>query len=288
MTQLKLAQTYQARGSRVRIAAGLRWVSDLPQIVLVAVSAVVVLGVWQFVVQHWHVQPFIVPSPTRVGRSLYHGLDVDPSLINSYWYHLEYTMYEAGVGYVIGSAIGLASGVAISQSRLAEKTLFPYLVAIQSMPKMAIAPLLLVWFGFGANSKIIMVILITSFPVLINSIAGFRSVDAERIDLFRSLGASRWQTFRKMELQSALPFIFAGLDVGIVNSVLAAVVAEFVGGQRGMGVYLLELNLQLDTAGVFAILVLLSAVGVLLHVLLTAVNRRVVFWEGRGLVQGTQ
>src|SRR5262249_10897505 len=117
---------------------------------------------------------------------------------------------------------------------------------------------------------------------------GFRSVDADRIDLFRSLGASRWQTFKKMELQSALPFIFAGLDVGIVNSVLAAVVAEFVGGQRGMGVYLLELNLQLDTAGVFAILVILSAVGVLLHVLLMAVNRRVVFWEGRGLVQSAQ
>jgi NitT/TauT family transport system permease protein len=263
-------------------------ISGLPQFVLVTVSFVLVLAIWQFVVNHWHVQPFIFPSPERVARSLYHGLNVNPTLINSYWYHLEYTLYEAGVGFVIGSLIGLASGVAISQSRLAEKILFPYLVGIQSMPKMAIAPLLIVWFGFGANSKIVMVILIVSFPVLINSIAGFRSVDADRIDLFQSLGASRWQTFKKMELQSALPFIFAGLDVGIVNSVLAAVIAEFVGGQRGMGVYLLELNLQLDTGGVFAILVLLSVVGILLHVLLMAVNRRIVFWEGRGLVQSSQ
>ena len=266
---------------RDNMIASSRRVRDLsawPQWLLVLVSLAIGLTAWQLLVTWFRVPVFVVPPPTLVLTALREGLLANPTTPESFIYQLEYTLMEAGIGFAIGSAIGLAAGTAIAQSRLAEKVLFPYLVGIQSMPKLAIAPLLLIWFGFGAQSKIVLVALIVFFPVMINAIAGFATVDRDRIDLLRVLAASPWQRFTKVAFPSALPFIMAGLDVGIVESVVAAIIGEFVGGQRGLGVYLLQLNLQLDTAGVFAIILVLSAVGIAAHVLLTTVSKRVVFW----------
>lgn len=253
-------------------------IQDLPQSALLFISLVCVLLLWELGTKAFKISPWILPAPSQIAVALWQGFAANPMSRDSFAYHMVTTLYESLVGFVIGSLIGLVCGTAIAQSRFAEKLLFPYLVAIQSMPKMAIAPLLLIWFGFGLESKIVLVILVTSFPVLINSISGFKSVDPEQIELMRSLCATPSQIFMKVRLPSALPYIFAGLDIAIVSSLLAAVVAEFVGGQRGMGVYLVQLNLGMDVAGVFAILLILSLTGIGLHALLILFQRRFLFW----------
>jgi NitT/TauT family transport system permease protein len=141
-----------------------------------------------------------------------------------------------------------------------------------------VAPLLVVWFGFGVSSKVVIAATVAFFPVLVNVIVGLKTVDAGKLDLMRSLNATRWQTFRLVKLPNALPFVFAGLDIAIVFSVLGAIVGEFVGAQRGLGNLIMQFNVSLDIAGVFAVLVLLSVMGVALHLGMQAIQKRVIFW----------
>src|SRR5437870_5496764 len=140
------------------------------------------------------------------------------------------------------------------------------------------APLIIVWFGFGISSKVIIAAMVGFFPVLVNVIVGLKTVDQGKLDLMGSLDATRWQTFRLVKFPNALPFVFAGLDIAIVFSVLGAIVGEFVGAQRGLGTLILQFNYNLDTAGVFAVMILLAVLGVALHVLMQVIQRRVIFW----------
>ena len=146
------------------------------------------------------------------------------------------------------------------------------------MPKIAIAPLIVVWFGFDTSSKVVIAATVAFFPVLVNVIVGLKTIDAGKLELMRSLNASRWQTFRLVQFPNALPFVFAGLDIAIVFSVLGAIVGEFVGAQRGLGNLILQFNVSLDIAGVFAVLVMLSVMGVALHLVMQAIQKRVIFW----------
>jgi len=146
------------------------------------------------------------------------------------------------------------------------------------LPKIAIAPLVIVWFGFGISSKVIIAATVAFFPVLVNVIVGLKTIDPAKLDLMRSLRASRWQTFRLVTFPNALPFVFAGLDIAIVFSVLGAIVGEFVGAQQGLGNLILQFNVALDIAGVFAVLILLSVMGVALHLIMQAVQKHIIFW----------
>jgi NitT/TauT family transport system permease protein len=146
------------------------------------------------------------------------------------------------------------------------------------MPKIAIAPLIIVWFGFGIGSKVVIAATVAFFPVLVNVIVGLKTIDQSKLDLMRSLDATRWQTFRMVKLPNALPFVFAGLDVAVVFSVLGAIVGEFVGAQQGLGNLILQFNFSLDIAGVFAVLILLSVLGVALHLIMQALQKRLIFW----------
>src|SRR5207247_11237305 len=143
---------------------------------------------------------------------------------------------------------------------------------------LALPPLTGVWVGVGSSSEGISAATVASLPVLVNEIVGLKAIDAAKLDLMRSLRASRWQTFRLVTFPNALPFVFAGLDIAIVFSVLGAIVGEFVGAQRGLGNLILQFNFSLDIAGVFAVLILLSALGVALHLIMQAVQKRVIFW----------
>ena len=143
---------------------------------------------------------------------------------------------------------------------------------------MAIAPIIVIWFGYGVASKIVITATIAFFPLLANTIVGLRAAPQEQIELMVAFTASRWQVFRLARLPQALPYIFVGLDVAIVLSVIGAIVGEFVGAQAGLGYLILQKNFNMDMAGVFAILIVLSAMGVGLHLLVNAVQRRVVFW----------
>jgi NitT/TauT family transport system permease protein len=231
------------------------------------------VALWEWVVRRFEVPAFIAPAPSAVLASLAGGLRS-----RLYLEHFGVTLYETLLGFLIASASGIVCGAVIAQFRLVEQTVYPYLVALQTLPKIAIAPLIIVWFGFGISSKVIIAAMVGFFPVLVNVIVGLKTVDQSKLDLMRSLDATRWQTFRLVKFPNALPFLFAGLDIAIVFSVLGAIVGEFVGAQRGLGNLILQFNFNLDIAGVFAVMILLSVLGVALHLLMQAIQRRVIFW----------
>jgi NitT/TauT family transport system permease protein len=240
---------------------------------LIPLVLVVFVGLWEGVVRAWAVPPFIAPAPTAVVASLVGGIRS-----GLYLEHFGTTLYETLLGFLIAAASGIVLGAVIAQFRLVEQTIYPYVVALQTLPKIAIAPLIIVWFGFGISSKVVIAAMVGFFPVLVNVIVGLKTIDQSKLDLMRSLNATRWQTFRLVKFPNALPFVFAGLDIAIVFSVLGAIVGEFVGAQRGLGNLILQFNFSLDIAGVFAVLILLSVMGVALHLIMQAIQRRVIFW----------
>jgi NitT/TauT family transport system permease protein len=244
-----------------------------PHLPLVPLVLVVFVGAWESLVQVWRIPDFLVPAPSAIGRALARGLTS-----RLYLEHFWITFYESLLGFLIAAAAGIVFGAVIAQFRLLERTFYPYLVALQTLPKIAIAPLLIVWLGFGLSSKVVIAALVAFFPILVNVIVGLKTVDASKLDLMRSLDASRWQTFRLVAFPNALPFVFAGLDIAIVFSVLGAIVGEFVGSQRGLGNLILQFHTSLDLAGMFAVLILLAALGVGLHLVIQAIQRRVIFW----------
>ena len=251
-----------------------------PELVLAPTVLVVVLLAWEYGVVWFDVPAYILPPPSDIAVALWRGLDAGLTSRGGYWLHAGVTISEVLLGFVIGSSVGLLLGTVVSQFRIVEATFSLYLVAIQSLPKIALAPIIVLWFGFGLTSKVVIICLLTFFPLLVNSMAGFRSVEPERIELMRAIGANPWQMFWKVRLPSALPYIFAGLDMAAVFAVVGAVVGEFVGAQRGLGVLILAMNAQMDTAGTFSIFIILSLVGILLHGSLRLIERRLLFWSG--------
>jgi NitT/TauT family transport system permease protein len=234
---------------------------------------VILMGLWEGAIRFLKVPSFIVPAPSAVMLALWSGLSS-----GLYFSHALITASEAIAGFVIGSLLGLAIGTIIVVFPTMERIIYPYVVALQTVPKVAIAPLMVVWFGFGMISKVLVVALVSLFPVLVNVIAGLRAVDQDRLDLLGALSASRWQVFRYLRFPNALPFIFAGLNTAIVLSVIGAIVGEFVGANQGLGFLILQANYQLDIAGAFSLFVVLSIMGVALHWTLRWVERRCVFW----------
>lgn len=232
-----------------------------------------IIACWQGAVLIFAPSSLIFPGPLAVVRQLYLGL-----FTGDFIWHLGVTLYEVVAGFFIGSFLGFTLGVLIEESALLERLLYPYIVAFQTMPKVAIAPLFIVWFGFGVASKIVITAAIAFFPVLANTIAGLRAAPTDQIDLMKAYTASDWQIFRMVRLPQALPFVFTGLDIGIVLAVIGAIVGEFVGSQSGLGYLILQRNYSMDTAGVFAILIVLSSIGIVLHAIVKWIARRVLFW----------
>ena len=243
-----------------------------------AALLVLLLGAWEVAVGFFAIPGFIVPAPSRMLIALWRGLD--QSIVSSagFYLHSWYTIGEALLGFLIGSGLGILLGTLVSQSKLAERIFFPYILAFQCLPKVAIAPLLVVWFGTGFSSKVVIVAMLTFFPLLVNSIAGFESVNRDQVALMRSFKATKWQIFRKVEFPNALPFIFAGLNMAIVYSLIGALVGEFLGARRGLGVLIVQLNFTMDMAGVFAIFIVLAVIGMVLYFAMRWIERRVTFW----------
>jgi len=249
---------------------------------LLSLAASILLGfvIWETLVIWYQIPSYVLPSPGSVMAALADGLSQSPASRASFWYHLADTLTATLWGFAIGSALGLVLAAAMAEFSIVERLLFPYIAAIQSLPKVAIAPLYVIWFGYQIHSKIAMAVTLALFPVLLNALQGFLSVERDRLELMASLDASRWQMFWLVKLPSAAPLIFAGLNLGIVYALLGALVAEFIGAQRGMGVMVLQLQSVNDTAGVFAVLIVLAVVGYVLITAVRMVQRRVVFWSG--------
>ena len=240
-----------------------------PELVLIPAVFVVVVTLWEIVIHQWEVPAYVMPAPSAVLRALINMKFLDNTL---------YTLTEAMLGFAVASTLGVIIGGLIAQFPLVEKTLYPYLIAIQTTPKVAIAPLFIIWFGFGMTSKVVIAATVSFFPVLVNVISGLKATDPERIELMRSLRASRWQIFWMVKFPSALPIIFAGLNIAIIFSLLGAIVGEFLGSRQGLGNAIMQMNVNLDTAGVFASLFVLSSVGIGLHLLMRTIERKLLFW----------
>lgn len=260
-----------------------RHLSNLQQLTSPRIASpmilIVLLAVWEFGVRYWEVPQYVLPAPSQIFEALVTGFRFDSFWGEQRFYiHIVVTLAEAVVGFVVGVFAGVAVGGLISQAPVLESIVKPYIMGFQSLPKVAIAPLIIIWFGFGIGSKVVLVALLVFFPLMINSLAGFKSVEAELLELLRSLSASRWQVFRTVQVPTALPYIFAGLEMGVVYSFIGAVVGEFVGGTQGLGVQVLQLNAAMDVSGMFAVLIILAAMGAVASKLLQIVRARVLYW----------
>lgn len=243
-----------------------------------AALLVLVLAVWYAVTAITVIPTFVIPTPASVWRSLVTGFSVPLDSPAGWWLHIWVTLREALLGLVAGSALGLGTGLLIAEMRVLEGVLMPHVIAVQCLPKVAIAPLLVIWFGFGSTSKTLLAFIMSFFPVLVNAIEGFSATDSGRMELVRSLNASRWQAFRLVRWPCALPFVYAGFQLAVVQSLLGAIVGELVSGQAGMGVLLATMTANFDTAGMFAALAILSVIGVSQYAILALLRRRLLFW----------
>lgn len=245
----------------------------LSDIGAVLATAVIFVGGWELIVRLRDIQPIVLPPPSLILEKLYDGIVHGTFLIN-----LWYTMVETVGGFFIAAVLGIVLGSLVAEIGWVRKAIYPYIVGFQTVPKIALAPLLVVWFGFGLTSKVIVAATVAFFPIIVNTIEGIANTDESRIDMVRAAGAGKFETFRRVKLPSALPFIFAGLDAGIVLALLGAVVGEFIGARVGLGNQMLTFNAVLDIASSFAVLLLLSVIGYVLHLILVFIQRKVVFW----------
>jgi NitT/TauT family transport system permease protein len=196
------------------------------------------------------------------------------------------TLKEVMIGFTLGSIVGFLLALVISEFQPVRTVVYPYIIAFQAVPKTALAPMFLIWFGFGIESKIALVVSSVFFPVLINTLSGIERTDPDQLDLLKAYCGRRWRVFIRVKLPSALPPLFAGLELGIVLSMISAVVAEFLGSLGGLGYRILTYNTSLDMAGQFAALTVLSVTGYLLHAIVRFIGHKVVFW-GRAKEGGT-
>lgn len=265
------AEPSHPRGSRRLGRPDLR---ERPEYALVPAVFVMVLLAWQYVPGWLDVEEYVLPRPTAIFDAFVDQLS-DPNFWNNTWV----TFQEAGLGFVIASVLAIALGTFVSQIRLVERTVMPYVVAFQSIPKVALAPLFVIWFGFGMTSKILMATIISFFPILINVIAGLKSAENDKIEMLTSFGATPFQIFRMARFPSALPYIFAGLQTGVVFSLLGAIVGEYIGAQEGLGYQLMQANYNFNISGMFAVLIVLSMMGMMAHQLVKLAQRKFVFWS---------
>jgi NitT/TauT family transport system permease protein len=234
---------------------------------------VVVAALWQFLPGILGLEKFVLPPLSDVLAQF-----GSASLLDQLWTNGLVTLKETVLGLLLGSVLGIVGGVLLGESALTRATFYPYLVAFQSLPKIALAPLFVIWFGFGTTPKELVAATLTFFPLLVNTMSGVMSVDRDRAKLFRAMSASRRQTWFKLLLPSALPSVLAGFEVATVLALLGAVLGEFVSSQDGLGVLLQQQQTNYDTAGVFATLIVLAVMGVVLNQIVVQLRKRLVFW----------
>jgi NitT/TauT family transport system permease protein len=247
------------------------------EVAIVLVACGILLALWEAACRAGLVSRLVLPAPSAIAVELWsavHEIAVGGPMRT----HTLTTLYEILAGFAVGVGLGFVLGVLIAENRVARRLAMPWLIALNASPKIALAPLLLVWFGFGMGSKIVMAALIAFFPLLINVVTGLTQVDEAKLRLMRSLAASRAKTLTKVKLPDALPTIFAGLKTAIVLAVVGAVVGEFVGAESGLGHVIKQSEFQLDVAQTFAVIVLLSIIGIALFYAIEFVERRALFW----------
>jgi NitT/TauT family transport system permease protein len=233
---------------------------------------VLLFVVWEVAVRVTGIKEYLLPPPSKVWTEFWKR---HATVSAGAWV----TTQEIIAGYLLAIVVSIPLALAVAYSRFVENAIYPVVVFLQIIPKIAIAPLFIIWFGFGFAPKLLLVFLLSFFPIVVSSIAGFKSADRDVMDFARTTGAGRLRMFMKISLPQALPHIFTGLKVGAALAATAAVVAEFVASDKGLGYLLLQYNGQLDTPMVFATIVILSLIGLAVYYAVEVVERLAVPWH---------
>ena len=254
-------------------------IDRIPRWVAMLALAAIVIGIWDLATARmgW-VSPIILPSPGEtlddlifVGKNLVTG----GYMLDALWTTTR-TVFWA---FLIAASIGFSLGVLVGETKFGERAVMPYLVAIDTMPKVAFAPLFIAWLGFDIASKVALAAFIATFPIIVSTAAGFYAASENERMLFKAMGASRWQTLIRLKLPTGLPYIFTGLKIAAVGVMAGAITGEFLGGGKGFGALIRESASMLDTPRVFSLILYLSLLGLALFFLVAWVQKRLVFWN---------
>lgn len=227
---------------------------------LAVVLLLVLVAAWELATRHFDIPALVLPAPSAVLAALWKALST-----GYLWPHIQATVTELVLGLLAGGILGLAIGVILAESPLLARVLRPYVVVSQVVPKLALAPLFVMWFGFGKTSTIVITALICFFPLMENTFTSLVRVDAARLQLFQMLGATRAQTLLGLKLPASLPAILAGLRVAVVLALVAAVVGEFIGASQGLGAVIIATQGMMDTPLMFATLIVIAVIGLLFY-----------------------
>jgi NitT/TauT family transport system permease protein len=228
--------------------------------------------IWEALVRLLDIKSYILPAPTAVTDRF---VGVVPTL----WDAALVTGSEVVMGFLLAALISIPLAYVIASVRVVEIAFYPLIIVLQTIPKIAVAPLFIVWFGFGTLPKVLLTFLLCFFPILVDTLTGFKALDQRLLYITKSMGASRLQTFGYVRMPAALPFIFSGLKVAIVLAVTGAIVAEFVGSNAGLGYLLLRASANLDTPLIFSVLVVLSLMGLFFSYFVELAERLVAPWQ---------
>lgn len=250
-----------------------QWGKLLPWI-STALILVVFFFVWDFAVRVSGMSELVLPRPGTVLSSLGEIVGKEDT-----WEHARITAIETVGGFLIALASGVAVGAVLGKVPWMERSLRPLIVASQVVPKVALIPLFVIWFGFGMTSKVIMAAMLAFFPIMLNVQLGVRSVESGQRDVMLALNASRWQTFKHLELKTTLPYVLAGMEVGIVFAVIGTIVGEYLGGSEGLGYLVVRTLNELDAPALFAVIILLSVLGLLLYFIVNGLKRFFIPWH---------
>lgn len=237
----------------------------------------IMLFAWEYWVQSGAVSKTLVAPPSAVAVSLYRAV-----ILGGMWNDMWVTAQEVILGFVVGGGIGILIGSILGEYVVLDRILRPYVIAFQSIPKIALAPLIVIWLGFDLASKVAIASTISFFPVLINTLAGIRAAPSDQIELMQAYGGTRMQTFMRVKLPNALPYIFAGLNIAATLSVIGAIVGEFLGSDRGLGYVVLSAGMNLNMSSVFAAIVIIAVMATILSASIQILERRIVFWRRQG------
>ena len=254
------------------------FVDQIPRSILMLLVFAVFVGLWQIATSFNLVSSIVLPTPVEtfndmifVGKNLLTG----DYMLSALWITTKEVIY----GFALAMAIGFSLGILGGETAFGERAIMPYLVALDTMPKVAFAPLFIAWLGFGIESKVALAAFIATFPIVVGTAAGLHATDENSRMLFKTMGASRLQTLFKMKLPMGLPQIFTGLKIGAVGVMAGAITAEFLGGGKGFGELIRVAASQLNTPRVFSLILYLSILGLGLYALVTFTQRRIVFWH---------
>jgi NitT/TauT family transport system permease protein len=261
------------------------WIDRVPRSLAMIVLFLAFLGIWQLVSMSGIVSPIILPSPAETGRQLVfvgNNLLSGGYMLTALWITTKEVIYS----FVLATAIGFSLGVLVGETGFGEKAVMPYLVAIDTMPKIAFAPLFIAWLGFDISSKVALATFVATFPIVVGTAAGLHAADENARMLFKTMGASRLQTLFKMKLPTGLPHLFTGLKIASVGVMAGAITGEFLGGGKGFGELIRVAASQLDTGRVFALIIYLSFLGLAMFGAVVWLQRRLVFWHKASVTGG--